>query len=416
MILFKLSCYRKNKTCLECRKSKKKCGNYNQDGRCGRCHKKNKTCKPYTSFQGRRNDLTMKRKSIKNAADVHCKEAKKCCGLLASSTVDANKLDATATKYDLDHADFHLAETPDCCGFLAASAVNANENEATVTSNQSNNDVVSKKETPDCYGFLATSRVNEIATLKHEETHFNYGLDLSRVMTTSDDTIGITSDFFGSIVLTTPCVGSRRVFVVDSSSDLKMIRITGCHQLDKNSSVTFIESTQLCKFPQSCAGNVCVFDTSKQGSMWKLGIIQNLFPLNAYPIVWLFCWNGAISSIGMPAFSSNHPVEWDDIKSHFSLESHFLNDIELVFVNQVCGKSIRNVPICETTSSAADGAIQCSLFGPDVFSPSIDLSWSTGSNDAFDFSLVKFENYHKEVNLPVTYVKNKSVEKVWNKF
>ncbi|KAL7469261.1 hypothetical protein ACHAXS_009522, partial [Conticribra weissflogii] len=58
------SCYRKNKTCLEYRKSKKKCGNYNQDGRCGRCHKKNKTCEPYTSFQGRRNDLTMKRKSI----------------------------------------------------------------------------------------------------------------------------------------------------------------------------------------------------------------------------------------------------------------------------------------------------------------------------------------------------------------
>ncbi len=121
----------------------------------------------------------------------------------------------------------------------------------------------------------------------------------------------------------------------------------------------------------------------------------------------MYHWRGA--------FSSNLPVEWDNIKSHFSMESHFLNDIELVFVNQVLGKSIRNVPICDTTTSAVDDAIQCSLFGPDVFSPSIDTSWTTGSNNAFDFSSVKFENYHKEAKLPITYVKNKSAKKMWNK-
>ncbi len=142
---------------------------------------------------------------------------------------------------------------------------------------------------------------------------------------------------------------------------------------------------------------------------------EHLFPLNAYPIVWVYRWSGVVSSIGIPAYSSNLPVQWDNIKSHFSMESHFLNEIEPVFVNQVLGKSIRNVPICETTTSAVDGAIRCSLFGPDVFSPSINTSWTTGSNDVFNFSSVKFENYHKEATLPITYVKNKSAEKRWNK-
>ncbi len=235
-------------------------------------------CKQFISSQGCRNDLTKKRKSIKNVADVHCAESTESCGLLASSAVDANKLDITVTKYGSDHADVHYAETLDCCGFLAASAFNANENDATVTNNESNSNVVSYAETPDCFDFLTASTVNENATLKHQEPHFHYGVDLLGATTTSDETIGITSNFLGSIALTTPCVESRRVFAVESSSDLKMIRITGHHQMNKNSPVRFMESMQLCNFPQSCAGNVCIFNTSKQGSRWQLGIIQHLFP------------------------------------------------------------------------------------------------------------------------------------------
>lgn len=183
--------------------------------------------------------------------------------------------------------------------------------------------------------------------------------------------------------------------------------------MDVNGPVTFIESSQLCSFPQSCLRNVCVFRSYNDETGWKLGIIQNLFPSNKFPLVRLFCWIGEISCLGNASFSSPNSRTWNDVKSHFVLESHFLSDIELIFVNQIRGESIRNDPICPTTVSADDGGVQCSLFGPDIFSPDVPSAWNHGTPESFDFTSVKLERFHDMSSLPVTYVKDKSQGCAW---
>ncbi len=95
------------------------------------------------------------------------------------------------------------------------------------------------------------------------------------------------------------------------------------------------------------------------------------------------------------------------------LESQFLSDIKLIFVNQIRGVSIRNDPICPTTVNADDGGVQCSLFGPDIFSPEVPSEWNHGTPESFDFASVKLESLHDISSLPITYVKDKSQGCAW---
>ncbi len=175
-----------------------------------------------------------------------------------------------------------------------------------------------------------------------------------------------------------------------------------------NGPVTLIESSQLCLFPQLCFGNVCVFRSCNHETGWKLGIIQNLFPLNKLPLVWLFSWSGEILCLGKPSFTSPNSCTWNDVKSNFMLESHILSNIELIFVNQIHGESICNDPICPTTLYADDGGVQCSLFGPNIFFPDVLSAWNPGTPELFNFSSMKLEHFHDMSSLPVTYVKHKS--------
>ncbi len=47
------------------------------------------------------------------------------------------------------------------------------------------------------------------------------------------------------------------------------------------------------------------------------------------------------------------------------------DSLQLLFVNQVRGIPIGNLPICNTCRSEVDGGIQCSVDGPDLFNPTV---------------------------------------------
>ncbi len=79
-------------------------------------------------------------------------------------------------------------------------------------------------------------------------------------------------------------------------------------------------------------------------------------------------------------------------------------DIELLFVNQVRGVSIRLDPICPSTTKSIDGGIRSSDSGPDIFSPVIPTAWVYRDNGSFDFNDVKIDKFLNAKTLPKTYV------------
>jgi len=106
-----------------------------------------------------------------------------------------------------------------------------------------------------------------------------------------------------------------------------------------------------------------------------------------------FCWNGDVSSDGVPGFAASPRTCWRDIESHFTLKTFLLSNIELKFVNQIAGPSILVQPIPPTTTNAADGGMQCSSSGPDIFSPSIPKAWNTGNSQSLSLNSVPIQDF-----------------------
>mmetsp|Transcript_12308 Transcript_12308/g.26192 ORF Transcript_12308/g.26192 Transcript_12308/m.26192 type:complete len:567 (+) Transcript_12308:899-2599(+) len=420
---------------------------------------------PYNSRQGERNDLFTKI-NTKNNAD----EAATPVGCTLSTASKANnEIDVVNSSNDNMNTEMNYktntkgtkddSEMPKCCGFLTASMA---DDESSVVhglsckrKNKTKTNIYTKGikddyRTQKCCGFLTASTAEDDSSVVHgssefddveqesdewesyssqsdlsslhsnwsdtddecnhieestSNTHSQCGVELTGSMTKSGGIVGIMSDFSDSTMLTTPSVGSRQMFVIEETNDIACINVSGRHHLKKEGPVTFLECTQLARFPQSCAGIVCAFQVKTK--KWKLGAIQNLFPLNNRPIVRVFCWVGALHLPSVPLFATIHRSSWQDIESHFSLQNYFLLDIEIVFINQIRGTSIRMEPICSTTTNVIDGGVQCSRVGPDLFSPMVPTSWNTGSNECFDFASVRLVNLYDVDDLPTTFVRNK---------
>ena len=333
------------------------------EGKCLRCLLHNKDCVPHKSRQGFRSDLQTKSNNKRKRQRSDEVNMSVCCGISPANEADMESASSGAC-VDLEiEEDLNvLANMSECCGIFPAS-----ETDAKIDHD------------------LNQDSVCQAATLIDNCQHHHHGLDLTGCYSNEESqSIGITSDFLSNTVLTTPSVGSRMFFIVTSSSNLIGIKVTNRHVLKKDGPATFIECTQLSGFKQSCAGNVCVLRVGNQNH-WKLGIIQNLFPLNETPIIRIFIWIGDVSSYGIPSFATKSRQSFADIENDFKLHSFALGDIELYFVNQVRGTSIRLESICPSTTNNLDGGVQCSRYGPELFSPAVPTNFSTRDKDSFNF-------------------------------
>lgn len=130
----------------------------------------------------------------------------------------------------------------------------------------------------------------------------------NRIDLTCDSFSWLLGNFIDLVVLWTKCIGKQRLFVVEDTIVLSCVMMERCHQIKTNNEVTFIEST-LCNFPQSCIGNVCIYQT-RRSHTWYLGIIQSLFLLEEYLVVQVFTWVGEVSKRGLPSFAAMNNHSW----------------------------------------------------------------------------------------------------------
>ncbi len=102
-----------------------------------------------------------------------------------------------------------------------------------------------------CHDGDSKSGVGSFTPLNIQK-HQHFGEDLSGFTDTSNCSYGIVSDFCSKSALKTPSIGKKKVFYVENSNYLKAICINRRHALEMSGPVTFIESSQLCKFAQCC--------------------------------------------------------------------------------------------------------------------------------------------------------------------
>ena len=242
-------------------------------------------------------------------------------------------------------------------------------------------------------------------------THFpnsfnHFGQDLSG----QDSSLGIMSDFRDITVLNTPSSGKRKLFIVGSSNDLIHLEITSRISLDIKGPITFIESSQLFCAKSSCWCNVVAFRPINYQS-WRLGILQAIHVLNTSKQILLFEWIGPVTELGMPDFVHDKIIsDWSDIAHHFIYKVFSCDSVELLFVNQVRGIPIGNLPISDNCRSEVDGGIQCSVDGPDVFKPTVPIpSWKNHSELENLFDSIELQ--YDEVPFSKTYFENMNIKR-----
>jgi len=102
--------------------------------------------------------------------------------------------------------------------------------------------------------------------------------------------------------------------------------------------------------------------------------------------------------------------------SIFNFHLYALDDLELYFVNQVHGISIRLESICDSTQSEVDRGVQCSRYGPELFSPKVPTGFSRCDDNTFNFSDVTVvDGCLLRMQYPEVYAHNDYKEHKWNK-
>ncbi len=102
---------------------------------------------------------------------------------------------------------------------------------------------------------------------------------------------------------------------------------------------------------------------------WKLAGHLRLEVSNQ---IWLFERTGPITIAERSDFVHDKIISnWSDIAHHFRYRELLGDSLQLLFVNQVRGTPIGNLPICNTCRRDIDRGIQCSVDGPDVFNPKV---------------------------------------------
>ncbi len=196
-----------------------------------------------------------------------------------------------------------------------------------------------------------------------DESHGYIGLDL-----TGNDVCGIMHDFESSTPNTrlfTPCKCEQSFFVVKSNEELHHVCISHRIALDISDPVTFIESTQLCGFPQHC-NEIFIANCEASGMKWYLGIIEILSVMHPQILV-LHKWKGFLHKSGVPKFMDKSVSCWDDVASNFFKVQVHPDDIEVKFLNLIRSSSLNSTPKVLLTTRNTKDNVQCSVFGPDVF-------------------------------------------------
>ncbi len=382
---FKFTSNRVYKSFHECQTANKKCERLECSNQCKRCAHFGKNCVYLLKNKGHIEDNDTNRNAVEQA------EMSNSCCLSTESKTDAYVSTIPSISIQKKFSPTQ-AEMSNNCRSLTASKTNAfscvqdfsrKKDKFHMNTNQLSIPKTPVPDSPLHFASSASSVSDEDSEwlMSDDETedqhHIQHGLDL-----TENGEVGMTSDFLDAVTLKTNCHGSQLLFFVEETSFLTSQRIQKRISMRINEYVVFIESTQLCNFPQACAGNVCVFAT-KRDKKWSLGIIQNLFPLDDVPFLRVFCWNGMVSSKGVSMFAVSPRECWEDIESHFLLKTLMLKDIELKFVNQVAGPSICLEPISSSTTNSKDGSVQCSSKGPDIFLHKSHLHGTRGIVDLF---------------------------------
>ncbi len=166
----------------------------------------------------------------------------------------------------------------------------------------------------------------------------------------------------------------------------------------------FIESSQLCSFEHSFWCNTVAFYPIESKG-WQLGIWGAIHVLDSRSQIKLFEWIGPINNPGTLDFVHEKIIsEWSKISCHFEYQIFSANAIQLLFLNQIRGTAIGNFSISKTCKSEIDHGIQCSIEGPDVFSPSVPFPVCKPSELEVNFDSSKLQN--DEVLFSKAYYKN----------
>ncbi len=202
--------------------------------------------------------------------------------------------------------------------------------------------------------------------------------------------VGVANDFINTVTLTKPSVGSWKFFLIENTCNLVCFTTTNPDKFDSNNQVAFIESTQLCNFLQSCAGNVCTLKI-KSTSAWMLGIIQNLFSLKETPFASIFCWCGKNSSHGVSSFATVSHNHWRGTQTDFSLKK--IIEWNWTFV---CESNLGSfdLPWIYLSNNKQFSWQWFTVFKKWTwyYSPSIPKSWSNGSNKSLSLKSVPIKN------------------------
>ncbi len=95
----------------------------------------------------------------------------------------------------------------------------------------------------------------------------------SQIIVMINDYCGLMTDFSDMTALKSTSVGSRKAFVIGNNN--LVMTLQRRFTLDYNAPITFIESSQLCRFQQCGRGSVVVFRLLSSTN-WKLGIVKSI--------------------------------------------------------------------------------------------------------------------------------------------
>lgn len=168
---------------MECRRSKKKCGNFNSDGICERCLKRDTRCEPYISHQGARNDL-----NLTTTKSIHpSTETPKNCYFLAART--AKVMDSNVSVCEaISPKNIHPStKTPINCCFLAARTAKAMDQNVSVCGAISPKSIHPSIESPTNCCSLVTGNakaniLNDMALIYQEQPMMNHKLLVSQAI------------------------------------------------------------------------------------------------------------------------------------------------------------------------------------------------------------------------------------------
>ena len=153
--------------------------------------------------------------------------------------------------------------------------------------------------------------------------------------------------------LSSKVVGFGNFYLMGPTSELHPFVLEKCRlkRLKGESFTMFIENNQLDRVTRDMRGTLVAIQ--EKNSLWRLGIISHM---NRNYIIMYVC------------FSRNNPSQVMSNIPVFECKVHDMNDISLVFLNQVTGPTITGQKLRADLVNKHDDCYQYSLKGPDFIS------------------------------------------------